>query len=178
VSTPCLSGYRPIADYALIGDCETAALVSKDGSIDWYCPERFDAAACFCRLLDSGRGGYLSLTPVASYTSRRRYHDRTNVLETTFFCAEGTVRLTDFMPVYQSPDSSAGQDAPRFKGIFRLVEGLAGTTDLEVGFKPTFDYARAQGDLEPGPHGASARDGSQYLTLTCPGAPLVHGEDN
>ncbi|HEX5418334.1 MAG TPA: glycoside hydrolase family 15 protein [Chloroflexota bacterium] len=173
----CDSVYRPIGDYALIGDCHTAALVSKDGSIDWYCPGRFDAPAVFCRLLDARRGGYLSVAPVAAYADRRRYCERTNVLETTFFSTEGTVRLTDFMPVHRPAAESTGQGTPGFRGICRLVEVLAGTLDVEVRFKPTFDYARAAGDVEPTPNGAVARGGAHQLTLTCPGVSLAPAED-
>jgi GH15 family glucan-1,4-alpha-glucosidase len=177
VSSSCCSNYRPIADYALIGDCVTAALVSKEGSIDWYCPGRFDAAAAFCRILDAHRGGYLAVSPVAAHDSRRRYRDRTNVLETTFSCADGTVRLTDFMPVHQPRAGTTGPESSEFHGILRLVEGLAGTVELEVRFKPTFDYARAAAEVEPKPDGASARAGSEELTITCPGLPLARAED-
>jgi len=178
MSSTCPSIYRPISDYALIGDCHTAALVSKEGSIDWYCPGRFDAPAAFCRLLDTRRGGYFRVAPVTAYDSRRRYLDRTNVLETTFFCSDGMVRLTDFMPVHPPPDGSAGQDTPTFRGILRLVEVVSGTVELEVRFKPTFDYARADSVVEPNPNGAVARGGSGQLTLTCPGLSLARADDD
>src|SRR5215471_20961049 len=135
-----ISDYTSLGDYALIGDCETAALVSREGSIDWYCPGRFDAPAAFCRLHDERRGGYLSIAPVAPHVSRRRYRDRTNILENTYFSADGIVRTTDFMPVHQSTDGPAGKDAPGIRGIFCLVEAVSGTVDVEVRFKPTFDY--------------------------------------
>ncbi len=176
MSTSCNSSYRPISDYALIGDCHTAALVSKDGSIDWYCPGRFDAPAVFCRLLDARRGGYLSVTPVASYANRRRYRDRTNVLETTFFCPDGVVRVTDFMTVQPSPAAGGGSAPAGFQGICRLIEVTSGTAEIDVRFKPTFDYARAVTVVEPSPSGASARGDSHQLNLTCPGLPLATGD--
>src|SRR5207249_6803868 len=76
--------YPSTADYALIGDCHTAALIARDGSVDWFCPGRFDAPAVFCRLLDAERGGYLQTAPTANYSVQRSYHGATNVLESTF----------------------------------------------------------------------------------------------
>ncbi len=81
--------YPPIGDYALIGDCHTAALVSREGSIDWYCPTRFDAPAAFCRLLDAGQGGFLRCAPTGASTVMRQYRGPTNVLETTFTAFDG-----------------------------------------------------------------------------------------
>ena len=80
------NGYPPIADYALIGDCQTAALVSREGSIDWCCLPRFDSGSAFARLLDRERGGYCSIAPPARDRGRAaaRYVDDTLVLETTF----------------------------------------------------------------------------------------------
>lgn len=72
--------YRPIRDYALIGDCHGAALVARDGSVDWCCLGRFDADPTFCRLLDAEQGGYLSLTPVDDHAATRAYLEDTNIL--------------------------------------------------------------------------------------------------
>jgi GH15 family glucan-1,4-alpha-glucosidase len=84
--------YPPIADYALISDCHSAALVSRDGSIDWCCFHRFDARPVFCRLLDWDRGGYCWIAPATPYRSSRRYLPGTNVLETRFE-SEGGVMI-------------------------------------------------------------------------------------
>ena len=92
-------GYRPVRDYALIGDSHTAALVSTDGSIDWCCWPRFDSAAVFCRLLDADKGGYAQLRPAADFKSERSYASASNVLQTEFETGRGRVRVTDFMPV-------------------------------------------------------------------------------
>src|SRR5437868_5228466 len=100
----------PISAYALIGDCETAALVSNEGSVDWYCPFRFDSPAVFCRLLDADRGGYLRLAPSGRFSAQRRYRGPTNVLETVFEGSGGRVRVTDFMPVHQRSESRHGHD--------------------------------------------------------------------
>src|SRR6476661_8955323 len=89
--------YPPIGDYALIGDCRSAALVSRDGSVDWYCLPRFDSPALFAALLDRERGGHFRIAPAGEYRARRRYLAETAVLETTFETATGVVQVTDFM---------------------------------------------------------------------------------
>src|SRR6516164_8231741 len=88
-----------IEDYALIGNCETAALVAHDGSIDWLCWPRFDSAACFAALLGTADNGRWQIAPVdTSARSSRRYRDGTLVLETVFETAESEAVLVDFMP--------------------------------------------------------------------------------
>lgn len=90
------NAYPPIGDYGLIGDCDSVALVSRHGSIDWWCPPRFDTPAVFCRILDTSRGGYCSVAPVATGGSvERRYRRETNVLETTWSVGSGRARVTD-----------------------------------------------------------------------------------
>src|SRR5947199_2245794 len=91
--------YRPIADYAIIGCTRSAALISREGSIDWLCWPRFDSPSLFARLLDHDRGGYFAIRPIGEFRSKRRYLDDTNVLETTFETDAGVVRLVDLMPV-------------------------------------------------------------------------------
>src|SRR3981189_954503 len=88
-----------IEDYALIGDCETAALVSREGSIDWLCWPRFDSAACFATLLGSTENGRWLIAPTdPSARIRRRYRGSTLILETDFHTAGGMATLIDFMP--------------------------------------------------------------------------------
>ena len=103
---PEASGREPagmaarIEDYALIGDCETAALVSKGGSIDWLCLPRFDSGACFAALLGDESHGRWKIAPAAETVNvERRYRDGTLVLETDFETADGAVRVTDCMPL-------------------------------------------------------------------------------
>src|SRR5918911_325633 len=116
------SAYPPIGDYALIGDCHTAALVARDGSIDWYCPRRFDAPAVFCRLLDAAKGGYLQVAPAGAASVGRRYRGPTNVLETTFTVAGGSARLTDCMALYPRRADHAGYDVGSSHRILRSIE--------------------------------------------------------
>src|SRR5271168_429571 len=88
----------PIGEYALLSDCHSAALVSRDGSVDWLCLPRFDAPSVFCRLLDPA-GGHFSIRPAGEFHVSRRYVDQTMVLETTFTTAGGTAVLTDALTV-------------------------------------------------------------------------------
>jgi GH15 family glucan-1,4-alpha-glucosidase len=121
----------PIEDYALIGDTQTAALVSRDGSIDWLCMPRFDAGACFAALLGEKRHGCWRLGPAggAPRESRRRYIEGTLVLETELATEAGRVRIIDCMPPRdRTPD------------IIRLVEGVEGTVPMRMELIPRFDY--------------------------------------
>ena len=101
-----------IEDYALIGNCETAALVSNAGSIDWLCLPHFDSNACFARLLGTEDNGFWSIRPCEEFRTKRAYVDGTLVLETTFTAKKGSVKLTDAMIV----------GAPR-PTLVRVVEG-------------------------------------------------------
>ena len=87
-----------IEDYALIGDCETAALVDRSGSVDWLCWPRFDSDACFAALLGEPKHGRWRIAPKDEARIRRRYRDNTLILETRFETADGAVTLIDFMP--------------------------------------------------------------------------------
>src|SRR5436190_13625925 len=88
-----------IEDYALIGDCETAALVGRDGSIDWLCLPRFDSPACFTALLGTPDHGRWLIGPVGEATSTRAYVGNSFVLETTHQTSSGSVKVTDLMPL-------------------------------------------------------------------------------
>jgi len=162
--------YSPISDYAIIGDCHTAALVSKSGSIDWYCPGRFDAPAVFCRLLDAGKGGFLSVTPEGAHEVSRRYREHTNVLETTFTCQAGAVvKLTDFMAIHRRAASRIGDDVGTSRQILRVVEGTQTACTVQVRFKPTFNFARGATAVRVASgKGAVARQGEHHLVLYCP----------
>src|SRR3954451_4778051 len=109
-----------IEDYALIGDTQTAALVGRDGSMDWLCLPRFDSPACFAALLGGPDNGRWSLAPKSPVRAcRRRYVGPTLVLETEFETEEGVVALIDFMPVRDNaPD------------LVRIVEGRKGKVPM------------------------------------------------
>lgn len=158
---------RPIADYAIIGDAHTAALVAADGSIDWLCWPHFDSPAVFCRLLDIPRGGWFRIGPCGEYTSSRAYLRDTNVLVTTFTTSFGTVRLTDCMPV-EPQRGRRGEDVRPSDEIIRLVQGVDGMVDVEISFRPTFDFAAGPTVLTQAPGGAVAVCGSRVLTVASP----------
>src|SRR4051794_697500 len=92
-------GYAAVGDYALISDQRTAALVAKDGGIDWMCAPRFDAEPLFARLLDPDGGGACELSPTEAFETERCYLEDTNVLQTTWKTASGTLRVTDALMV-------------------------------------------------------------------------------
>jgi GH15 family glucan-1,4-alpha-glucosidase len=131
--------FPPIADYGVIGNCHTAALISSRGSIDWLCLPRFDSPSIFARILDLERGGAWNIAPVESYRSHHQYLADTNVLETTFSCDSGRVRLLDFMDV-TGGERGARQPVPGM--LIRMVEGLDGAVELESICAPRPDYAR------------------------------------
>ena len=121
-------GHTRIEDYALIGDCESAALVGRDGSIDWLCWPRFDSPACFAALLGDARHGRWKIG-CQSKTTRRRYRPDTLVLETEFETDTGVVTLIDFMPV-----SDERSD------LVRMVVGARGRVAMEMELILRFDY--------------------------------------
>ena len=133
--------YNPIADYAIIGCTRSAALISRDGSIDWLCWPRFDSPSILARILDANKGGYFSISPRGNFKSSRRYVGDTNVLETTFETESGTVKLTDLMPVMREEEKL--HRLTPFRQLLRRVEGVAGEVDIEVCFSPRTNYARS-----------------------------------
>src|SRR5689334_12712738 len=122
--------YRPIGDYAVIGDCRAAALVSRDGSIDWLCLPRFDSPSVFGAILDAERGGRFRIRPRGAFEVERRYVPETNVLETTFRTGSGSCVLRDLMPMVT--DAEQGDSPAIDHEIVREVEGLAGEVELEI----------------------------------------------
>ena len=161
-------GYRPIGDYAIIGDGHTSALIARDGSIDWCCWPQFDSDAVFCRLLDAVRGGFMQVYPAGAWNSHRAYIEDTNVLQTSFETDMGLVRITDFMPVQPAGAGRRGEDIRTTHRLIRIVEGLEGAVDVDLAFFPTFDFATVLPAFDGHSDGIVARGGSHHLCLTAP----------
>src|SRR3954453_4340 len=132
------SGSLPIAEYAMLSDCSSAALVGSDGSIDWLCLPRFDSPALFSRLLDPD-AGHFSIAPAAPHTVTRAYVPGTLVLQTTFTTDDGVIRLTDALAIREGQRGhDLGKDAPH--ELLRSVEGIAGTVELRIELAPRPEY--------------------------------------
>ena len=148
----------PIEDYALIGDCETAALVGRDGSIDWLCMPRFDSGACFAALLGTPDHGRWRIAPGGEVRAvRRRYQPGTLVLETCFETPEGEVKLIDSMP-----PRSAEPD------LVREVVGVRGRVRMRMELVIRFDYGAVVPWVRRTERGLRAVAGPDALTLETP----------
>jgi GH15 family glucan-1,4-alpha-glucosidase len=164
--------YPPIADYALIGDCHSAALVSRQGSIDWCCLPRFDSDSCFGRLLDWGNGGYFQISPAGRFSSRREYLEKSLVLVTTFRTRSGEARLIDFFAM-----RSGGRQCPR-REIVRIIEGVSGTLRFNVRLVPRLDFGEVKPWVRPCSRGGYVAVGSNAGLTIFSDAPLRPGSDH
>jgi len=154
-----------IEDYALIGDCHTAALVGIDGSIDWLCFPRFDSPACFAALLGTQDHGRWKICPAdAVQTVNRRYRGDTLILETDFQTSDGEVRLIDFMPLRDGDPE-----------VVRIVEGLRGRVKMNMELILRFDYGSIVPWVRRIKRGIRAVAGPD--TVYCTTKAQLHGED-
>jgi GH15 family glucan-1,4-alpha-glucosidase len=144
--------YSRIGDYAVIGDCRTAGLVSQSGSLDWLCLPRFDSPSIFGALLDAEAGGRFRIGPVGPFRSERRYLPDTNILETTFHTPAGTCSIRDLMPVTSEPEKHASL-VPDHQ-VLREIHGHSGEVDVEILYEPRPGYGRRTAVL-----GSAARSG-------------------
>ncbi|MCI3946012.1 glycosyl hydrolase, family 15 [Pseudomonas syringae] len=155
-----------IEDYALLGNCQTAALVARDGSLDWLCFPRFDSTACFAALLGSEDHGRWKIAPTAEVTSvERRYREGTLILETLFETRDGRAMLIDFMPM-----NTSGH-------VVRIVVGLSGQVEFGVDLAIRFDYGSNVPWVEKrDAHTLTAVAGPEMLVLRSPVA--LHPQDH
>ena len=138
ITTADADGWRPIASYGLLSDCNSAALAGSDGSIDWLCVPRFDSPAVFARILDPA-GGHWQIRPAGEFTTERRYLPDTLVLETTFTTVTGVARLRDALAFAEGQrQHDLGLDAPH--ELLRSVEGVSGHVDLLFELAPRPEY--------------------------------------
>src|SRR3954471_22746152 len=148
-----------IADHALIGDLQTSALVTTDGSIDWFCCPRFDSPSVFGALLDDERGGRFRVRPSSvGYTTKQAYFPDTAVLVTRFFTEAGVGQVIDFMP----PTGTTATDTHR---LVRMVHCVRGEMSFEVEISPRFDYGRHPHRAEVSDDGIVFRANGSTLTV-------------
>ena len=148
-----------IADHGIIGDLQTSALVTTDGSIDWFCSPRFDSPSVFGALLDDERGGRFRVRPAGvDYTTKQMYFPDTAVLVTRFFTEAGVGQVLDFMP-------PAGNTATDHHRLVRMVQCVRGEMSFEIEIAPRFDYGRHPHRAEVGEHGIVFRANGSTLTL-------------
>ncbi len=129
--------YQPIEDHGVIGNLRTAALIAKDGSVDWFCFPRFDSPSVFASILDAGKGGYFRICPTAGEVSRRQFYwPDTNVLVTRFLASDGVGEIIDYMPL------------TGLEGLIRTVKVMRGTMRFRMECHPAFNYARDRHTVE------------------------------
>jgi len=152
--------YKPIEDYGVIGNMNTAALVGLDGSIDWFCYPRFDSPSVFGAILDCEKGGRFQIGPTRRDTAHKQFYwPDTNVLVTRFLTADGVGQVVDYMPV----GLSAGDAG--YQWLIRRVQVVRGDMEFRLDCLPAFDYARGQYDLTMSDNGACFRASGLALDL-------------
>ena len=151
--------YPNISDHGLIGDLQTAALVTTDGTLDWFCCPRFDSPSVFASLLDANRGGFYRIAPDRDdYVSRQLYLPDTAILVTRFMTPDGVGEVHDFMPVIEG----AATDRHRLVRNIRVVRGVM---RFAIEIQPRFDYARKPHKLDVTEHGAVFTSDGMELTM-------------
>ncbi|HYT29389.1 MAG TPA: glycoside hydrolase family 15 protein, partial [Actinomycetota bacterium] len=165
----------PIADHALLSDCHSAALVGRDGSVDWLCFPRFDKPAVFARLLDDAAGHWrIAATREADLT--RKYLERSMVLETVIHTEGGTVTLTEGMSLDADQEGhDLGSRAPR--ALLRRVECTSGEVELEMDYAPRPEFGLIHPLLSAPGGGVLARGGADVLLLSTPSDPVIDGSN-
>ena len=154
-----VNSYPNISDHGLIGDLQTAALVTTDGTIDFFCCPRFDSPSVFASLLDAEHGGHFKIAPATDdYVTRQLYFPDTAMLMTRFMTADGVGEVLDFMPVIEGPPTDRHR-------IVRKLRVSRGTMKFVMDLQPRFDYGRAEHTIEPANDGAVFRAGDFHLTV-------------
>jgi GH15 family glucan-1,4-alpha-glucosidase len=134
------AGYSAIDDYGILGDCRSAALVSRAGSIDWLCWPRLDSPSVFGALLDPAQGGYFAIRPARPVRTARRYIGDSNAIETVFHGNHGSLALRDVMVI--TPDDHEQKMLSPEHELLRVMEGLSGEIDVTIAYEPRPDYGR------------------------------------
>jgi alpha,alpha-trehalase len=161
--------FKPIADYGLLSDCNTSALVSRDGAIDWLCMPRFDSPALFARILDPS-AGHWTIAPVGRALTERGYADGSLVIGTRFTTETGEVLLTDGMAFAEGQRGhDLGNDAPH--EVLRMVEGITGEVEMEFELVPRPEYGLVKPLIRLTEYGARTFGGPNQIAV-CAGIPL------
>lgn len=150
---PYEPAYRPIESYGLIGDLRSAALVGNHGSIDWFCPQRFDAPSTFAAILDAGAGGSFRVAPAVPCPSKQLYLPDTAILLTRFYGPEGVAEVTDLMPIEADPCA-----------VVRRVDVVRGAVHFRMECRPAFNYARTSHRVVTGDRVAHFQGKEGYST--------------
>lgn len=156
-------GYLPIEDYGLIGNMHTAALIGRNGSIDWLCLPHFDSPSVFGAILDEHKGGFFKIAPVDTGMTRKQiYWPDTNVLITRFMGNDAVVEVVDYMPIAQK------RGDPGFRQLVRRVEMIRGSVPIHVHCCPAFNYGRDEHTIDLFAGGAVFRSPTLDMELTTP----------
>jgi len=157
--------YKPIENYAVIGDLQSVALVSMNGSIDWCCLPRFDSPSVFGRILDDKKGGHFQICAVQDGRLKQMYMPDTNVLLTRFLSSDAVGEVTDFMPVHRH---MGGQTKGRMRQIIRIAKSVKGRVRFRLACVPAFDYAREPHTIEGFERGVRFTASACSLKLVSP----------
>ncbi len=166
-----MDGYPPIEDHGLIGDLQTAALITSDATIDWFCAPRFDSPSIFAGLLDPEKGGSFEVRPIGvEYVTRQLYLPDTCILMTRFMSSDGVGEVIDFMPI-------AGNVATDRHRLVRMIRVVRGEMTFEAICDPRFNYGRDSHEVTITEDGAVFRSPTMTVNLNAArhGAPLVTG---
>ncbi len=151
--------YPDIGDHGLIGDLQTAALITTDGTVDFFCCPRFDSPSVFASLLDADKGGYFKIAPDRNdYVTKQLYFPDSAMLITRFMTPDGVGEVQDFMPVIEGKPTAKHR-------LVRMLKVARGTMRFKIDLQPRFDYGRASHTLEVTEHGAVFRSDAMELTL-------------
>ncbi|MGN7800518.1 glycoside hydrolase family 15 protein [Leifsonia sp. 22587] len=166
-------GIPAIDDHGMIGDLQTVALVSTEGSIDWFCAPRFDSPSLFASLLDPEKGGYFRIRAVGERMRvKQMYFPQTAVLITRFMSEDGVGEVIDFMPVADEPTV-----ATTSRVIVRGIRVVRGTLDFRIECRPRFDYGRRPHTATASRHGVRFEDGETSAALHGVGPDVLDGDD-
>src|ERR1700729_4173417 len=152
--------YPNISDHGLIGDLQTAALVTTDGCVDWFCTPRFDAPSVFAALLDADQGGHFTIAPEGcEYVTRQMYLPDSAILVTRFMTPDGVGEVHDFMPI-------AGRKVTDRHRLVRNIKMVRGTMKFRIEIHPRFNYGRTPHKLDYSDHGAGFHTDDMALSVS------------